>query len=328
MKRDCRNTRDQVQRRLRLCHNSLLLFLVALFSTSLQSSLLIMLTFEQMEKILPFITWKIALCQNVCELFFGVNILDLGFGCPNCFFFLTRLALVERKSRNGVANIKNMRKWSYPPWKARLTPARTPTTGAKLVPPASSSRWILSEPELWQAGSRRTWSLLTTVHRLPQRGQPTWLCPVSLPVRGRSFLFCDEQRQGAPHLRLEFFSWVDLWRAEPQATLCPQQVAVPRTGANHPRRLRAAWHLPREATPCPSPGAWCWCELVHTPLCKCEPPRFQHRSPFAPTPLPLHKLHGGGQGRRGDGHTGSCERTSGEVGEGASRARHDSIRVK
>ena len=65
--------------------------------------------------------------------------------------------------------------------------------------------------------------------------------------------------------------------------------------------------------------------LVRTrppPLCKCEPPRFQQRSPSALTPLPLHKLHGGGQGRRGDGHTGSCAQTRGEVGEGASRARH------
>ena len=32
---------------------------------------------EQMEKMIPFITCEIALCQYVCELVFGVNIFDL-----------------------------------------------------------------------------------------------------------------------------------------------------------------------------------------------------------------------------------------------------------
>ena len=39
-KRACRIIRDKVQRRLRLCHNSLLLLLAAFFSTSLQGSLM------------------------------------------------------------------------------------------------------------------------------------------------------------------------------------------------------------------------------------------------------------------------------------------------
>ena len=73
--------------------------------------------------------------------------------------------------------------------------------------------------------------------------------------------------------------------------------------------------------PCPNPEA-CMMLVRTRPLYKCEPPRFQQRNPSAPTPLPLHKLHGGGQRRRGDGHTGSCAQTKGEVGEGASRARH------
>ena len=34
---------------------------------------------KQMEKMVPLITCEIALCQNVCELVFGVNVLDLAF---------------------------------------------------------------------------------------------------------------------------------------------------------------------------------------------------------------------------------------------------------
>ena len=33
---------------------------------------------EQMEKIVPPITCEVALCQNVCELVFGVDIFDLN----------------------------------------------------------------------------------------------------------------------------------------------------------------------------------------------------------------------------------------------------------
>ena len=35
---------------------------------------------EQIEKIIPFITCEIALCQYVCELVIGVNMFDLDFG--------------------------------------------------------------------------------------------------------------------------------------------------------------------------------------------------------------------------------------------------------
>ena len=35
---------------------------------------------KQMKKIIPLITCEVSLCQYVCELVFGVDILDLNFG--------------------------------------------------------------------------------------------------------------------------------------------------------------------------------------------------------------------------------------------------------
>ena len=35
---------------------------------------------EQTQKIIPFITCEISLCQYVCELVFGVDVFDLDFG--------------------------------------------------------------------------------------------------------------------------------------------------------------------------------------------------------------------------------------------------------
>ena len=35
---------------------------------------------EQTQKMIPFITCEISLCQYVCELVFGVNVFDLDFG--------------------------------------------------------------------------------------------------------------------------------------------------------------------------------------------------------------------------------------------------------
>ena len=73
--------RDQVQSRLRLCH-------ISLISSSLLHSFRHRFEaagsaqnadIEQMDKIIPFITCEIAICQNVSELVFGVNILDLDF---------------------------------------------------------------------------------------------------------------------------------------------------------------------------------------------------------------------------------------------------------
>ena len=78
----CSNMRDQVQRQLRLWHNSL-------FSCSLLHSFWHLFgtanwaenaDIEQTEKIVPFITSEIALCQYVCELVCGVNIFDLDLG--------------------------------------------------------------------------------------------------------------------------------------------------------------------------------------------------------------------------------------------------------
>ena len=80
----CRSMRDQVQRRLRMCNNSL-------FSWSLLHSFGHRFgdacwtehdDIEQMEKIISFITCEIALSQYVCELVFGVNIFDFGFFGP------------------------------------------------------------------------------------------------------------------------------------------------------------------------------------------------------------------------------------------------------
>ena len=35
---------------------------------------------EQSQKMIPFITCEISLCQYFCELVFGVNVFDLSFG--------------------------------------------------------------------------------------------------------------------------------------------------------------------------------------------------------------------------------------------------------
>ena len=39
-----------------------------------------MASVEQTQKMIPFITCEISLCQHVCELVFGVNVFDLDFG--------------------------------------------------------------------------------------------------------------------------------------------------------------------------------------------------------------------------------------------------------
>ena len=39
-----------------------------------------MTNFKQTQKMIPFITCEISLCQYVCELVFGVNVFDLDFG--------------------------------------------------------------------------------------------------------------------------------------------------------------------------------------------------------------------------------------------------------
>ena len=46
---------------------------------------------EQTQKMLPVITCEISLCQNVCELVFGVNVFDLDLG--------SRLILSNNQSR-------------------------------------------------------------------------------------------------------------------------------------------------------------------------------------------------------------------------------------
>ena len=48
-----------------------------LFDTVLAASRAEIANVEQTEKMVPFITREIALCHNVCELFFGVNVFDL-----------------------------------------------------------------------------------------------------------------------------------------------------------------------------------------------------------------------------------------------------------
>ena len=35
---------------------------------------------EQTQKMIPFITCEVSLCQYVCELVLGVNVFDLDFG--------------------------------------------------------------------------------------------------------------------------------------------------------------------------------------------------------------------------------------------------------
>ena len=76
----------------------------------------------------------------------------------------------------------------------------------------------------------------------------------------------------------------------PQPPVCGCQSDVVATGPNHgPSRSFAHGRLP--------PGT--------------HPRLHRVGTPFSQEPLPQRKLHGGGQGCREDGHTGSCEWTEG-----------------
>ena len=71
--------RNQIQRRLRLCHNSFFSFFFLhhfrhRFRAADRAEIA---NVEQMEKVIPLITREIVLCQYVCDLFFGVNVFDL-----------------------------------------------------------------------------------------------------------------------------------------------------------------------------------------------------------------------------------------------------------
>ena len=58
---------------------------------------------EQTQKMSPFITCEISLCQYVCELVFGVNVFDLDFG--------SKLILSNNQSRAtlGLGNVSHCR---------------------------------------------------------------------------------------------------------------------------------------------------------------------------------------------------------------------------
>ena len=71
--------RNQIQRRLRLCHNSFFSFFFLhhfrhRFRTAGRAEIA---NVEQVEKVIPPITREIALCQYVCELVFEVHVFDL-----------------------------------------------------------------------------------------------------------------------------------------------------------------------------------------------------------------------------------------------------------
>ena len=44
------------------------------------------LMLKKTQKMIPFITCEISLCQFVCELALGVNVFDLDLGGPNWFY--------------------------------------------------------------------------------------------------------------------------------------------------------------------------------------------------------------------------------------------------
>ena len=85
---------DQVQRRLRLCHEFP-------FSCSMLSSFrhhfgqlaeLKMLILNRWRRFIPLIACESVPCQYVCELFFGVNIIWFGFFSPSWFCLTTNQA--------------------------------------------------------------------------------------------------------------------------------------------------------------------------------------------------------------------------------------------
>ena len=87
--------------------------------------------------------------------------------------------------------------------------------------------------------------------------------------------------------------------------------------------LQACEHPAAPEAPSPSRGPRCWCQPWLRPLVTLWLLPTPTRIPDYPTHQPQHKRHGGGQGRQGDGHTGSCVRR----GEGEARddggARHE-----
>ena len=75
-------SRDQIHHRIRFCCDS---FFTWIFLRSFRHHFKTigrteMANVEQTQKMIPFITCEIALCQYVCESVFGVNVFDLDFG--------------------------------------------------------------------------------------------------------------------------------------------------------------------------------------------------------------------------------------------------------
>ena len=75
-------SRDQIHHRLWFCCDS---FFTCIFSCSFRHHFRTiggteMVNVEQTQKIMPFITCEMSMCQYVCELVLGVNVFDLEFG--------------------------------------------------------------------------------------------------------------------------------------------------------------------------------------------------------------------------------------------------------
>ena len=75
-------SRDQIHHRLRFCCDS---SFTCIFLRSFRHHFKTIGTtdianIEQTQKVIPFITCKISLCQYVCELVFAVNVFDLDLG--------------------------------------------------------------------------------------------------------------------------------------------------------------------------------------------------------------------------------------------------------
>ena len=156
-----------------------------------------------------------------------------------------------------------------------------------------------------QATARMSWLPVTIGPPPPEQEPPSAPCNLA-GVQGVLFLSSCARLRHHPcqqlhsavgrHLELQTPKW------------CPQQAAPPKSGHNLQIGCR---------------GQSSQVRVSHAPPCHSEL-RFVTRSPFSPALLTVSKLHGGGQRRRVDGHTGRCawsktKEGKGDVGEGPGR---------
>ena len=145
----------------------------------------------------------------------------------------------------------------------------------------------------------------------------THLLPTSAPSTGSRALPPSPASSGyVSSLRRLCLAWLSHPGGVGTPSLCRWQAGCHRGEGDRQPQPQDACHPTACALPNPCRARTNSPELWLLLLCRPLPQRTPAPNTCAPTRPLLRKLHGGGQGRRVDGHTGSCEQT----GEGADEA--------